>query len=133
MSNEYTLKEFGFGAIVGVLFSIGVFAGIGFQFLNDSDRQLREYRSRVAELERVNTELGNRTTELIADANRRAEIDRKAIEQIKGIGDSIRGIAQQGQSIAVQLRVSIETLKTIAERARLLEELHHSLYNGSNN
>jgi len=117
-----------------ILVLVGYVMGTGATYLyysgqlGLSDTELGEYRERVRDLEQQYSVLRGTTDELNELLERRRDIDARAIEQVEGIGESIRGIQSQGASIAVQLRITIGILKDIKERARLLEETLNSFY-----
>ena len=111
------------GVLLGIILTGSIFAYIYFGQSGQYDRELGEYRTRVAELEQQYSDLRARASELDELIERRKELDRRAIEEAQGIATRIRELSLQGANITEQLRRTIGTLKEIQGRIKVLEEL----------
>jgi hypothetical protein len=124
------IKSFFFTFIIALLF--GVFIGwvsvaTGYERrLRDSDRELGELRKLNTQLESDYRGITDRTAELTNLLERRREIDRRAIEQTEGIGETIGRLSLQGQSALQQVRTVISLVQDIKVRTKLLEDILRS-------
>lgn len=118
--------------ILTIVFSIGFNI---YQFIEYSNRSV-EYNRRVSELTVLSEELGRnynavrvRTAELERLIAARAEIDRRAIEEVAGLGRTIASAQSQIGTITERISKLITALREIGNRVTVLQRYYDSLGN----
>ena len=86
-----------------------------------ADSTVAEYRERNEKLTENYNEVRDRAHILESKIVARAENDRRAVEEINGIGNTIKQLSEATGTVAQKLRSIIEGLQRIQERLRVLE------------